>query len=162
MKIVNGLKITTLGFFLSLFVIPVTSVYAQTEEEGEEEEVVQTRPNPFDRSNRMKGADPSWDPFDKSNRMKGASPSGNPSEGIKDDGQHGVRTRSPASMAKPGQRGQMGPQGLQPGTSPSHKGVMGNPMGMQQGVQQMPGIQAPQVQDDGEHGGMVMPQQMGH
>ena len=134
MNIVNGLKVITLGFCLSLLVIPVTSVYAQAEEE--EEEPIQARPNPMDSRIRMKGADRSWDPTDSA----------------KDDGRHGdgkVHMRGPASRAAPA-------QGMQPGMQ------MG-PQGMQPGMPQMQGIQtAPQVQDDGEHGDMAIPQQMGH
>jgi hypothetical protein len=152
MNLVHWVKSILLGFCISLLVIPVTSVYAQPEDE-EEEEPVQTRPNPMD--SRI--------------RMKGASRSGNPSERVMDDGQHGdgkIKMGSPASKAAPAQRMQMGPQGMQPGKAISYEGVdgesMGSPMGTSPGMQQMQGIKAaPQVQDDGEHGTMMLPQQMG-
>lgn len=116
MNIVEQLKTITMGLCALVLAFSLAPVYAQEEDHEEEEELLQTRPNPMDKTTRMKGADRQWDPFDKSmgKMMPGAS--------------------------------RAAPQTMQPG--------------MKGSMQMKPGMQAPNLQDDGEHGGMMNPQQM--
>lgn len=154
MEITKYLKIVILGFCASLFVVPVSEVYSQPMEEEEEE--LQARPNPMERTTRGKAR--SWDPTDKRG-MRGRSEVMRPGGSMRPGAQVMEEEEEPAqTMPNPaGRSPQM--RGRSRDWDPTERrgGAMRGAPGQ---MQQMQGPQG-QMMNPQMGGQQMNPQQMG-